>query len=192
MTTTTQKTENTMNSALTNTDCYDRVTSILSAFTKYGDIPIEVLERKQRIGTSVHSSIEAYNKNLGMIIDNEEILPYLDSFLKWQHLGKKIIACEERLYCHTLKITGQIDMVMDIDGENVLFDVKTSSSMHKHFELQLSAYRHLATINGIKIDKQAILLLNKDGKEPQEFYCEDKIPLFLSCLDVYRFFTMYM
>ena len=173
-------------------DCYDRVTAVLAAFMDFDNIPQDILKRKQEIGTKVHSSIEAYNNNLGMIIENEEIAPYLDSFLKWKHVKNKLIKCEERLYCPKLQITGQIDMIMEIEGENVLFDVKTSSSVHKHYQLQLSAYRYLAKENGIRVDKQAILLLDKEGKDPQEFYFEDQLPIFLSCLDVYRFFCMYM
>jgi ATP-dependent exoDNAse (exonuclease V) beta subunit len=176
----------------TDIDCYDRVTAILSAFTRYDHIPEEILRKKADIGTRVHASIEAYNNNLGMIIENDEIAPYLESFLKWHHLDKKVVVAEQRFCCKELKITGQIDMIMDIEGENVLFDVKTSSSVHKHYQLQLSAYRYLAGKNGIRIDKQAILLLNKEGKEPQEFYVEDQLPMFLSCLDVYRFFFLYM
>lgn len=172
-------------------DCYDRVTAILSAFTKFDHIDPEVLKKKAEIGTSVHSSIEAYNKNLGMIVENEAVMPYLDSFLKWNNINNKIVLSEERLICPELKITGQIDMIMEIEGKNVIFDVKTSASMHRHYELQLSAYAYLARKNGVEVSKQAILLLNKDGKEPQEFYCEDRFPLFLSCLDVYRFFSLW-
>lgn len=172
-------------------DCYDRVTTILSAFTNYDHIDPEVLKRKAEIGTSVHSSIEAYNKNLGMIIENDEVMPYLDSFLKWKKINNKIIISEERLICPELKITGQIDMIMEVEGKNVIFDVKTSTTMHRHYELQLSAYAYLARKHGIEIEKQAILLLNKEGKEPQEIYCEDRFPLFLSCIDVYRFFALW-
>ncbi len=56
---------------------------------------------------------------------------------------------------------GTIDRIIDMDGEKILLDIKTSNAIYPSYWLQLAAYRSLLMNKaGIRVNKVAILWLN--------------------------------
>lgn len=173
-----------------NHDHYDRVTSILSAFVSYDEIDPAILERKKQIGTAVHLAAEkTVDAGLGIIEDDPVIAGYLRSYEKWSK-GRIFIATEQTFVCDELQLKGQPDRIEKCDDENDLYDIKTSKRMRRQYELQLSAYAYLARKNGIRIRRVGIVLLDEFGDYPYVIYPNENWPIFLSCLQVHRFFRM--
>jgi len=168
---------------------YDRVTEILSPFSGLNYVPKDVLENAQVRGTKVHAAGESIIRDLGDWNDDDEISGYIESFKKWWNKDWKTLAIEQRFQCEDLKITGQIDFIyQDPMMGNVLTDIKTSSKEGKTWPLQGSAYRYLAGKNGLTINNIMFLRLRRDGQYPFVHMYEDNFPMFLKCVDVYRFF----
>jgi hypothetical protein len=85
---------------------------------------------------------------------------------------------------------GTVDLVLRVDGEVWLIDLKTSKSIYPSHEVQLSSYFHGTFVNDaveLKFDKQFILQLgyphNKNKYKFTEI--EDKFDLFLSCKNIW-------
>lgn len=147
---------------------YTRVTEILRQWDTFGHIDKDVLERKQEIGTNVHSAIKAHFEGIYFPLSEVE-QPYFDSFMVWHDFTcPKIIESEERLYDDSLMITGAIDALIKFphERETVLVDFKTSASPNqKMWTLQAGFYSMLAKNNGKSISNRVLFLqLNPKGK----------------------------
>ncbi len=139
-------------------------------------------------GTLVHNICESIIRGLGEWGITEEVMPYVDSFKKWWERGVNVLSIEQRFYCATHMITGKIDLIIGTPENACILDLKTSSKESKTWPLQGSAYKYLATQAGYNITGIQFLHLSKKGKEPKLFEYADQFPLYLSCLDVYRYF----
>lgn len=62
---------------------------------------------------------------------------------------------------------GTLDAVVDIDGERFIVDFKTSKSLHKEHELQLSAYRVACVEEGIIDESAKVAILHLGGFTPR-------------------------
>lgn len=167
---------------------YIRVTDVLAAFSGVDKIPKQILEVAADRGTRAHKAIDGMLKNLGSWGIEEDIAPYIASYNEWAVKNPEVIATEERFYDNELGITGQIDLICKIDGQTWIIDFKTSSKPYAYWELQLSAYKHLAGYAGMKIDRMAALHLCKHGGPCDLIEYQDRFPLFLNCLEVYKYF----
>lgn len=168
---------------------YLRVTEVLSPYSGYGSIDKSILERAQEKGKNIHRYAEGQIKGIGSWDTNEDYRGYYDSFDKWWNpIEMETICTENRFYCDTHKITGQMDLIMKQDGKNILIDFKTSCQPNKIWPLQGSAYGWLARQNDFKIDQIIFVHLQKNGKEPKLLKYEENFPLFLKCLDLYKIF----
>ena len=67
---------------------------------------------------------------------------------------------EVHMISDKLGFAGTLDRVVEIEGEKILLDIKTSNSIQPTHWLQLSAYNELIKENGVNVDKVAILWLN--------------------------------
>jgi len=159
-----------------------RVSSILSMIpTKDADgrwhypmqaIYQEVLKRKADkadLGTSVHAAIAAHCRDEFMPINANE-KGYLESYLKWEKDLKFIPSFnEKRLYHEAMKLTGCIDMVIELDEMMYLTDFKcTFSADPVKWPLQGALYYLLATINKIPVEKTALFVqLDPKGNLPK-------------------------
>jgi len=112
---------------------------------------------------------------------------YVESFKKWKE-GKKFLIKPERFYDDELQITGEIDGIYEKDGEVTLFDLKTSASEGKTWNLQGSAYAYLARKSGFKIDRVEFIKLCKKGTAAKVYIYDEDMNSFLMCLSVYRKF----
>ncbi len=167
---------------------YDRVTSVLSFASGFDKIPEPVLKVACDRGTAVHEAIDGIIKGLGEFIDDEH-KGYIESFKQWAD-GKKLCPSPGRFYCDQHMITGEIDCIWQSENGTIIIDFKTPMKESKSWNLQASAYQHLAYRNHIRyLDKVCdiqFIRLNKYGKYPIIHEYEYNIDLFLSYLDVYR------
>lgn len=100
-------------------------------------------------GTQVHDAIERYLKGEKIQFLNEDgysrySLDVWKMILKfhefWTNYQPTLIESEIHLYSDLYTYAGTCDLVVEINGEKWLLDIKTSNSLHVSQDLQLSAY----------------------------------------------------
>lgn len=141
---------------------YPRMSEVIHAYTRgaYESVPMEVLVHAQERGTKVHGYAAASLKGLFLPEIDDECGAYLESFLEWKEAARpkpKII--EERFYDDDLKFSGQADLICTVgNGKDlVLVDLKTSANPSKAWPIQLAAYKHLAEVNGLNIQRALVV-----------------------------------
>lgn len=179
-----------------------RVTEILGWYQDLSKIPQDILERKCAIGTAVHDAIESHLKG-DFYVSTDEMKGYMQSFLKWVVKSERAVGItEERFFDHELKITGQIDCMLESsDGKEMMenhsklmiVDFKTSRTPnHKIWRLQGGFYHMLAAQQYRLGDNFMFLQLLPDGQVAKEhLYTWDRElkKTCLSVLETYRYFT---
>lgn len=128
-----------------------------------------IIEKAGKEGTQVHDAVERlvrgeeiswmdqYGNAIYSLVVWEMILKFYEF---WTTYKPKLILSEEFVYSDIHKYAGTLDLVVELEGENWLLDVKTSNNLSKSHELQLAAYaKALEEIKGIKIQKMGILWL---------------------------------
>ena len=128
-----------------------------------------IMRKAGKEGTQVHEAAEK-------LIRGEEV-SWMDDYgnakysqLVWEMILKfhdfwitynpKPISAEDFVYSDEHKFAGTADLVVEMDGETWLLDLKTSNSIHKSYDLQLAAYaKALEETKGIKIDRTGIIWL---------------------------------
>ncbi|MDB4343391.1 PD-(D/E)XK nuclease family protein [bacterium] len=138
---------------------YPSVTYVLNTFPKgmffenwlkdVGHNSKFIVKKAAEEGTQVHNAIEDYleGKEITWIDDYGNAKYSLDVWkmiLKftefWNEYKPELIASEEHLFSDTLKVAGTTDLVLKIDGEIWMLDIKTSNSLHETYNLQLACY----------------------------------------------------
>jgi hypothetical protein len=128
-----------------------------------------VLQRKADLGTSVHAAIAAHCRDEFIPVSAKED-GYLASYFKWEKDLKFIPSFnEKRLYHEAMKLTGCIDMVIELDGMLYVTDFKcTVSADPVKWPLQGALYHLLATVNKIPVEKTTLFVqLDPDGGFPK-------------------------
>jgi len=128
-----------------------------------------ILAKAGREGTQVHEAAEA-------LVKGEEVT-WLDDYgnakysqVVWAMIIKfhefwtthkpELISSEQFTYSDTHKYAGTADLVVKMDGEVWLLDLKTSNNLHRAYNLQLSAYaKSIEEATGTKIERTGILWL---------------------------------
>lgn len=158
------------------------VTTILQAYPKdahfyqwlknVGEEADAIRDEAGRRGSIVHHLTELYDAGEEVsLLDNTGNIGYKMS--EWSMLERyvdfrskcnmDVIHSEFNIISEKLGYAGTIDRVVQIDGINVLIDIKTSNSIYDHYWLQLAAYKKMMqeTYHSINvIDRVAILWLN--------------------------------
>ena len=173
-----------------------RVTSVLSPFNDFSMIEPSVLKNAADRGTRVHHFCELYAKNLLIESVDEDCKPYVESFIGWfDSYVDEVLLIEERLYCETKLITGQIDLVCTLKGSKGIHvvDIKTPQSPGKSWALQTSAYKYLIMQNypDMMITNRGCIMLSRRGegaKMVSYTNYEYDIDLYMGALDLYKFF----
>jgi hypothetical protein len=166
---------------------YTRVTSVLAPFAGYGNIPKEILDKAADRGTRAHAAINTYLSGFGSWGVDSDIEGYIKSAeVFFPRLGR-VIHHEERFFNHDLELTGQCDMIAEVDGIITLIDWKTSSKPNPTWEAQAGGY---VTVAPKGIFKRAMFVkLSKDGKDAEIFeykdleYCRSH---FCDCFVLYK------
>ncbi len=169
-------------------------------YDKAEEIKMEAVDR----GTIVHHAIERLivEKTLRMddkIRDREgierEITPdeyyCVMTFLQWyESEGRpKVIAVEQTVESEKYGYAGTLDYIFEIEGKNVLLDIKTSKYIFPSHELQVSALKQGCSEEGIAIDSLAILQVGYTANKNQHYKfteIEDQFPLFLSTKNIWQ------
>lgn len=167
---------------------YQRVTSILYPFSGLEKLNPEVVAHAADRGTRVHKTCEGIASGLGEFGVDDETWGYVESFKKWWNLGVRVVSMEQRFWDDQLRITGQVDFIIETPDGLAIVDLKTSSRPSKTWPAQGAAYAYLAKKNGIDIKKIYFLHLNKHGNVPaiHEYLVDDSF--FLGIYRVWKHF----
>jgi len=167
---------------------YNRVTNILYPFSGLEKIPSDVLANAAQRGTKVHNICEGIISGLGELGVDHETKPYVESFKQWWEDGHTVVKMEERFYDDELKLTGQVDLILDTPEGLAVVDLKTSRSPGKTWPAQGSAYGYLARKAGYDIKKIYFVHLLRTGKLARviEYPADDSF--FLSIFRVWKHF----
>ena len=137
-----------------------------------------IMRKAANEGTAVHEAVED-------LIAGKEIT-WMDDFgnakynlVVWQMILRaaeffqkhkpSIIAAEEFTFSDKYKYAGTADLIVEMDGERWLLDVKTSNNLHRSYDLQLAAYaKAWEEMFGQKIDRTGILWLKSTKRGPSK------------------------
>jgi hypothetical protein len=158
------------------------VTTILNAYPKdahffqwlkqVGEDADNIRDEAGRRGSIVHDLTERYDNGEEInLMDNGGHIGYKlqewAMFERYVDFRKNytfdVIQSEFNIISTELGFAGTIDRIIQVDGKNILVDIKTSNTVYDHYWLQLAAYRKLlnyAYQSDDIIDRVAILWLN--------------------------------
>ena len=133
-----------------------------------------IMRKAAEEGTAVHNAVED-------LIAGKEIT-WMDEFgnakynlTVWQMILKaaeffqtykpEVIATEEFTFSDKHEYAGTADLVVKMDGQIWLLDVKTSNNLHRSYDLQLAAYaKAWEEMFGQKIERTGILWLKSSKR----------------------------
>ena len=167
----------------------------------FSGVPVDVLEAAAARGTEVHNAAALYAQGLFVprfsIPDREG---YFESFKAWfDRYVKEVVCVESEFISVDFNYISHIDLVCYLtDSRRVVVDYKTPAAPSKTWRLQLASYRHVfieelrrGGADDLKVDCMSLRLM-KDGK-PAKAICYNEnvqdFAVFLSCLNVHRFFN---
>jgi ATP-dependent exoDNAse (exonuclease V) beta subunit len=137
-----------------------------------------IVKKASEDGTKVHELVESYLLGKELSFLNKHGQPQYDSevwkmFLKfvefWETFKPKLVETEVHLFSDELKVAGTCDLIVEIDGELWLLDIKTSNQIHSTYELQTSIYTQCyKECYGKKIQRQGILWLKSTKRGPKK------------------------
>lgn len=165
------------------------VTTILEAYPKgaayynwlkeHGKDADEIRDEAGRRGSVVHKLTEDYDAGEEVrLIDEKGNINYkigewamFERYVEFRNRFQFTTDfIEMNIISKSLGYAGTIDRVIDMNGEKILLDIKTSNAIYPSYWLQLAAYRSLINTElNIDVNKVAILWLNAktrtDGKK---------------------------
>lgn len=176
---------------------YIRVTEPLQMLKSYDHIDPEVLANAADRGTRVHTYCEYHVKNIYTPVIDHDCAGYVKCFIEWFDKNvEHILLCEDRLNCDELQLTGQIDLVVVLKGEDfsTVLDIKTPASESSTWKLQTAAYKYLVEKAGFEeVKSRRCLMLDRYAKPAKVFEYldhENDLRLYLNTLELYRLFRM--
>lgn len=154
------------------------VTTILEAYPKgaeyyawlkrVGEDADTIRDEAGRRGSIVHDLTEKYDNMEEVSFVNANGLKY--KMLEWamferyvefsNNFQHEIIMMESHMISEQLGFAGTVDRVIDMNGNRMLMDIKTSNAVHDSYWLQLAAYHRLLMEYGQEVDSVGILWLN--------------------------------
>ena len=133
-----------------------------------------IMRKAGKEGTQVHEACEKLVKGEEISwMDNygnakysqivwEMILKFYDF---WSTYKPELISTEDFVWSDEHRYAGTADLVVKMDGEIWLLDLKTSNSLHKSYDLQLASYaKALEECKGIKIERTGVLWLKANTR----------------------------
>ncbi len=165
---------------------FPSVTYILSYYPKgkqfeqflkdNGDNANEIAREAAERGSNVHKAIEYMleGNDLRWIKENGYASYSLDEWLMivrfaefWNEHKPKLVASELHIFSGTHKFAGTIDLVLEINKELWIIDIKTSKGLYITYDLQTAAYaKAWNELNERKINKTGILWLKAKTRKP--------------------------
>ena len=137
-----------------------------------------IMRRAGKEGTQVHEAAEALvkgqevswmddygNARYSQIVW-EMILKFYDF---WTTYKPELISTEEFVWSDEHKYAGTADLVVKMNDEVWLLDIKTSNSIHKSYDLQLASYaKALGESKGINIERTGVIWLKAQSRGPSK------------------------
>jgi len=128
-----------------------------------------IMRKAGKEGTQVHEACErlvlgeevAWMDDYGNAKYSQIVWEMILKFAEfWRTYKPELISTEDFVWSDEHKYAGTADLVVKMDGETWLLDLKTSNSLHKSYDLQLASYaKALEECKGIKIDRTGIIWL---------------------------------
>jgi len=133
-----------------------------------------IMRRAGKEGTQVHEACEKlvlgeevnWMDDYGNAKYSQIVWEMIIKFYEfWNTYKPELISTEDFVFSDEYKFAGTADLVVKMDGETWLLDLKTSNSLHKSYDLQLAAYaKALEETKGIKIDRTGIIWLKANTR----------------------------
>ena len=121
------------------------VTTALSPFNDFSQVPPERLEYATQRGTSTHAACAAYARSLPVFASNGSA-PYFESFRNWfdKYVKRALFVEAEFSDPSVYGIIGHVDLVAEMtDSRIVVVDYKTPVAESPCWKSQISAYCYL-------------------------------------------------
>ena len=108
-----------------------------------------IARRASEEGTQVHEMIENYlnGKELNFLDDtgqplyNPDVWQMFIRFVDfWETHKPTLIETEVHLFSDKLKVAGTCDLIIELNGERWVLDLKTSNHLHTTYDLQTAVY----------------------------------------------------
>ena len=135
-----------------------------------------IKNKAAREGTQVHEAAEdlVLGKEVSWLDDfgkakyNLKVWKMILKFAEfWKEVKPELIGAEDFVYSDEHKYAGTADLLVKIDKETWLLDIKTSNMLHKTYDLQLASYaKAIEETKGIKVDRTGIIWLKAYTKGP--------------------------
>jgi len=164
---------------------YPSVTYVLSYYPKgkffenwlkqVGFASEHIVKKAAEEGTQVHELCEEYLNGselnflstLGKPQYNPDVWQMFLRFVEfWEEFKPTLIETEVHLFSDVLEIAGTCDLIIEINGEIWLLDLKTSNHLQLTYELQTAVYGQCyEECFGKKIDRYGILWLKSSKRK---------------------------
>jgi hypothetical protein len=133
-----------------------------------------IVKKAAEEGTQVHELCEIYlnGEELKFLDDkgrpqyNPDVWQMFLRFVEfWETIKPTLIETEVHLFSDVLKVAGTCDLIIEINGELWLLDLKTSNQLQLTYELQTAVYGQCyEECFGRKIDRYGILWLKSSKR----------------------------
>lgn len=169
------------------------VTTVIKDLTDYSRIPPAVLEKARQEGVQIHKMVELdCRQELDESTLPEWIEPHFAAWRKFvAHKRIEVLLSEHRVFHPGFWYAGTLDLLVYMDGELSLIDVKRSFAGGKAIGVQLAGYSGALAVEMGKKPKpiRRYGLRLKPNGEPQlrEFINPTDWNVFLACLTVRNF-----
>jgi hypothetical protein len=150
-------------------ECYPKGAAYYNWLKENGKDSDEIRDEAGRRGSVVHKLTEDYDtgEEVQLVNPNGSIdyklneWAMFERYVEFRRRFQFVTDCIElNIISKDLGYAGTIDRVINMNGERILLDIKTSNAIYPSYWLQLAAYRALLYSMGAEVDKVAILWLN--------------------------------
>jgi hypothetical protein len=161
---------------------------ILATYQDWSKVSEELLKAAAARGTYIHDLCFSHVKKIFTFSTS----PYVQSFKLWfDEYVDEVILAEDRLYDDVHRFSGQPDLICEMRDKTICtVDYKSPITEGKLWKLQLAAYLHLATKNGIQSTRTMALLLSPEGKIARAIVYPETVKdltVFLHALGVHHY-----
>jgi len=167
-----------------NVEYYPSITHVLSYYPKgkhfeewlkkVGYASDYIVKKASEEGTQVHELCEEYLNGKECSFLNEwgrpqfspEVWKMFLNFVNfWETYKPTLLETEVHLFSDTLKVAGTCDLVLELNGERWILDLKTSNHLQTIYDLQTAVYGQCyEECFGKKIDRYGILWLKSKSR----------------------------
>ncbi|CAB4140635.1 PD-(D/E)XK nuclease superfamily [uncultured Caudovirales phage] len=162
-------------------DAYPKGAAYYEWLKKNGEDSDTIRDEAGRRGSVVHNLTERYDlgEEINLMDENGYISYKLNEWAMFERYVEfrsryplEIIEIEKNIISERLGFAGTLDRIINLNGERILVDIKTSNAIYASYWLQLAAYKELLLQEcGEEVDEVAILWLNAktrtEGKKGQ-------------------------